>query len=333
MKENVNLYIRYGLLLLIAFLCYFVLRPYFATIVLALILAYMSFPLKRLLEKGIKNKNITAAIMTVLIFLVIVIPLFLLTNALIKEVAHIYTTINVEDIQTFFSSKLDIALSENIQSYLNDITKTATSYLLVKLSDFLFSIPELMIDFLILLFVYFFATRDGEKIIEKAKQLIPLEEHYKSRFEKKITSSIESLFYGTMIVATVESIVAIIGFYLLGSEAPILWGCLIGLTAVLPGIGATAVWAPMALVTYLEGNTRNAIIIALFGFLILSTLIDTIFRAKILGMHTENHPLIILIGVLGGITAFGFIGLFIGPLILALLELVLEIYMETKNEA
>ncbi|MSR86275.1 AI-2E family transporter, partial [Candidatus Woesearchaeota archaeon] len=209
----------------------------------------------------------------------------------------------------------------------------ATSFILTKLSEFIFSIPELIVSFFIMLFVFFFALRDGETIISKAKQLIPLEEHYKKRFEKKITSSIESLFYGTMVLAAIETIVAIIGFYFLGISAPILWGFVVGLTAVLPGIGATVIWIPMAIIAYFQGNTINAIIIALFGFLILSTLIDTFLRAKILGMRTETHPLIIIVGVLGGISAFGFIGLFIGPLILSLFELILEIYTEKKNEA
>ena len=89
----------------------------------------------------------------------------------------------------------------------------------------------------------------------------------------------------------------------------------------------------MSIIAYVQGSTLQAILIALFGFLILSTLIDTVIRAKIMGMRAEIHPLIIVIGVLGGLSAFGFIGMFIGPLILSLFELVLEIYTETRDEA
>ncbi len=333
MRDDVNLYIKYALVLVLIFLCYLVLKPYLSVIILALIIAYMCLPVKRLLEKKLKNKDLIAAIITALVVLIIIIPLYFLTNSLIQEVAHLYTTTNVEDIRTFFNERVNLEISESLEVYINDIAKTGTSFILTKLSEFLFSIPELIVSIFLMFFVFFFAIRDGERVIEKAKHMLPLEENYKKRFEKKITSSIESLFYGTMVLAAIETLVAIVGFYLLGVPAPVLWGFVVGLTAVLPGIGATIIWVPMAAIAYFQGNTVNAICIALFGFLILSTLIDTILRAKILGMRTEAHPLIILVGVLGGISAFGFIGLFIGPLILSLFELILEIYTEKKNEA
>src|SRR3989338_2957631 len=157
-------------------------------------------------------------------------------------------------------------------------------------------------------------------------------ENIKELFINQLTTSIESLFYGTVTVAAIEAIVAMIGFYFLGVPAPILWAFIIGLTALIPGIGATLVWVPMTIISYVQGNTSQAIAIGLFGFLILSTLIDTVLRAKIMGMRAEIHPLIIVIGVLGGLASFGFIGMFIGPLVLSLFELVLEIYTEKKDE-
>ena len=332
MRDDVNLYIKYALVIILTILCYLVLKPYLSVIILALIIAYMCLPVKRYLGKRINNKNAVAAIITILVLLIIIIPLYLLTNSLIQEVAHLYTTTNVDDIKDFFNEKLNVEISETLQVYINDIAKTATSFILTKLSEFLFSIPELIVNFFIMFFVFFFAIRDGENTIQKAKQLLPLEDHHKNRFEKKIRLSIESLFYGTMALAAIETITAVIGFYFLGIETPILWGFVVGLTAILPGIGATIVWGPMALFAYLQANTLQALFIAIFGFFILSTLIDTILRARILGMRTETHPLVILIGVLGGLSAFGFIGLFIGPLILSILDLVLEIYLEKKNE-
>ncbi len=333
MKSEVNLYIKYAFILVLAFLSYLVLKPYLSVIILSLILAYMCFPIKRLLQKKIKNENLVAVLITGSVFLIILIPLLLLANALLQQAADVYTTTNLDDIKQLFSEKLNIELSEKTQQYINNVTKTATSYILTKVSSFIFSIPNLIVSFFIMLCMLFFALRDGEKVLEKARQLLPLEDQYKKRFEKKLSSSIQSLFYGTMALAALESVVAIAGFYFLGIEAPVLWGFVIGLTAILPGIGATIVWMPMAIIAFLNGDTTNAILIILFGFLILSTFIDTIVRAKILGMRAEIHPLIIIVGVLGGLAAFGFIGMLIGPLILSLFELILEIYTEIRHEA
>src|SRR3989338_2812346 len=134
----------------------------------------------------------------------------------------------------------------------------------VYISALIFSLPNLIVGFFIMLFIIFFALRDGEKLVTRITSLIPLEENYKKRFQKKLTTSIESLFYGTVAVAAIEAIVAMIGFYFLGVPAPILWAFIIGLTALIPGIGATLVWVPMTIISYVQGNTSQAIAIGLF---------------------------------------------------------------------
>ena len=333
MKQEVNQYIRYGLILLLAVLTFLILKPYLTVIALALILAYMCFPIQKRLRAVLKNDTVSAGILTGVIFLVIIIPLIFLANTLFHEAATLYTTTNIEDIKELFSTTLNIPISENVQHYINSATKTASSYILTKISSYIFSVPSLIMNFFIMLFIIFFALRDGEKILATSINLIPIEEHYKKRFQKKLTSTIESLFYGTIALAALEGVIAIIGFYFLGVDAPILWGFVISLTAIIPGIGATIVWVPMALIAFLQGNTTTALLLALFGFLILSTLIDTFLRAKILGMRAQIHPAIIVIGVLGGLSAFGLIGVLLGPLILSLFELTIEIYTEIRHEA
>ncbi len=291
----------------------------------------MAFPFQRRLRKRMKE-SIAAGILTIMLFFIIVIPLVIIAHSLIQQASEIYTTTNIENIKELFINQLNIDISESTQNYINSITKTAVSYILTRVSALIFSLPNLIVGFFIMLFIIFFALRDGEKLVTRITSLIPLEENYKKRFQKKLTTSIESLFYGTVTVAAIEAIVAMIGFYFLGVPAPILWAFIIGLTALIPGIGATLVWVPMTIISYVQGNISQAIAIGLFGFLILSTLIDTVLRAKIMGMRAEIHPLIIVIGVLGGLASFGFIGMFIGPLVLSLFELVLEIYTEKKDE-
>lgn len=332
MKQEINLYIKYALLLLLIVLVFLVVKPYLAILSLSIILAYMAMPVQRFLKPKLRSETAAAAVLTFLIFLIIVIPLLILANVMLNEAAQIYRSTDVEMIKDLISTQLNIEISETTQTYINSITKTAAGFILTKVADFVLSIPNLIVSFFIMLFMLFFALRDGEKVFARFTSIIPMEEHYKKRFQKKVSTTIESLFYGTVALAAIEAVVAIIGFYFLGVDSPITWGFIIGLTAVIPAVGATIVWIPMALVSLLQGNTLNAILIALFGFLILSTLIDTIIRARILGARAEIHPLIIVVGVLGGLAAFGFIGILIGPLVLTVFELIIEIYTEIKDE-
>ena len=159
-----------------------------------------------------------------------------------------------------------------------------------------------------------------------------MSESNKKRILKKVDSTVKSLFYGEIAISLIEAIVASIGFYLIGVDSPLIWGIIVGFVALLPAIGPTIIWAPMAIIYFLLGDITTSILVGLFGLLILTISLDTIARAKILGLQGHIHPIIILVGVLGGLAAFGVIGLIIGPLILVLLELTLEIYMETRHE-
>lgn len=329
--KQINDYIKYALIIILIYLSFLVIKPFISVIILSLVVVYMVFPLHKIIRKKIPE-TISAAILTIALLLIILIPIILLGNALLDQASKLYISTNQETFDTILT-RLNINITPSIQGYLNEITKTATSYLMTWLANFIFSIPNIILNCFIAIVLIFFGLRDGDKVINSFLEIFPIKESYKQRFIKKITSTIESLFYGTLALSLIEGIVAIIGFYLLGIPTPLIWSLAIVLTAILPGIGATVVWIPIALIAFIQGNTTQAILVALFGGLILSTLIDTVLRAKILGYRAKIHPFIIIIGVIGGVAAFGLTGIIIGPLILSLLEQTIKIYMEIKNEA
>ena len=254
-------------------------------------------------------------------------------NTLISEATNLLQTTDISGIKEILKERLDIELGSDAQTYLEDIISAASSFFLSEASAFLLSVPDKIISVVIAVFLMFYSLKDGKAVVEKLSNILPIQESYKKRILRKIKVTTESLFYGEVAISVLEGIVASIGFYFLGVQSPLIWGIVIGLFALLPGIGPTFVWAPMALVFFLLGDTTRAILVTLFGFFILSLLFDTVLRTKILGMKGHIHPIIILIGVLGGLSAFGFIGLIIGPLILVLLELIVEIYMEMEHKS
>lgn len=333
MKTEINKYIKYALILLLIFLSFLIIKPYISAIIGSIILGYMISPVQRPLKKIIKNETIVALITTAAIILVILIPLTFLANALLQEAAKLYQTTSIENIENTIKNVLDVQLSDTARGYIEDLTKSAASYLFSKVSAFLLSVPEKIISLFIALFVLFYTLRDGEKLYHKFIGMIPIQEQYRNRFVKKFETTVASLFYGEITLAVLEGIVATIGFYFLGVSSPLLWGLVVGFAAILPGIGASLAWIPLAIVAYVQGDATRAILIGLFGFLILSLLIDTLLKAHILGLKGKIHPLIILVGVIGGLSAFGLLGIIVGPLILVLLEVAREIYMEINYEA
>ncbi|MDP3765715.1 MAG: AI-2E family transporter, partial [Nanoarchaeota archaeon] len=146
------------------------------------------------------------------------------------------------------------------------------------------------------------------------------------------------VFYGNITIAIVQGILGIIGFALLGVPSPILWGFVMMLFALVPYFGSAIIWLPAALnlifIGYLQNDSsliiRGTILIA-YGVLVIST-IDNILKPKLIGSKAKIHPILVLIGVLGGLSLFGFIGFILGPLMLALLVTFIDVYEKEKTE-
>ena len=154
----------------------------------------------------------------------------------------------------------------------------------------------------------------------------------KNQIFKKVRSTIDSLVFGEIIISVVEGIIASLLFYLLGINSPIFFGMLVGIFALLPVLGPATIYFPIAIYKFLQGEYLIGALIWILSFTILSLLLDTIIKPKVLGMKGHIHPLIIIIGVFGGITVFGLPGLILGPIILVILQLMVQIYFGLNNE-
>jgi len=331
-SDHTDTLIKYFLVLVLIYISYIVAKPFLGIIITGLVFAVMCFPIYNWLNKKIKNPTISSGILTLGLILVIVIPAALLGTVLISEASSLIENTQVENVQYLLEERLGIHMSENTEQFLRNATKEAANFVYQEASTFVLTIPQYFMGFLILLFVFFYTFRDGPKVLHTVKKSLPLHKKQKERIEKKFATTIESLVYGEIAISLIQGLVATIGFYLLGVPSPVFWGLIVGLVALLPGIGPALIWTPIAFFTYLHGDVLRAVLIALFGFFILTITMDAILRAKILGIKGHIHPVIILVGVLGGLAAFGLIGLIIGPLILVILDLVIEMYLEEKRD-
>ena len=131
-----------------------------------------------------------------------------------------------------------------------------------------------------------------------------------------------------MVIAVIEGIIMVIGFYLADVAAPILWGAVITLLAFIPFIGPSVVWVPAILIKISAGDGLQAIIILIVGIILF--FIDTILKPIVIGDRAKIHPILILLGVVGGIMMFGAIGVVIGPVVITLFITLVNIQKEEK---
>ncbi len=315
--------------LIIVYFAFTIFQPFIIATITAFILAYIFYPFYLWMLKKIKNETLTALLVTIILVLVIVIPLALIINTLIQEALNLYVTIDIGMIKNLIVEKLNIHLPE---LNLDEIIKNSLLAIANESSNLILSLPQKILNFFVMLFFFFFSLRDGSKVVENIKKKIPLKSSHKNKIFKKVRSTIDSLVFGEIIISIVEGIVASILFYFLGISSPIFFGMLVGIFALLPLIGPAAVYFPIAIYKILIGEYLIGALIWILGFLILSFFLDTIVKPKVLGMKGHIHPLVIIIGVFGGLTVFGLAGLILGPIILVVLQLMTEIYFGLNNE-
>lgn len=215
-----------------------------------------------------------------------------------------------------------------IKFYIQDSLQKVTSYITQNALSILFSIPRWFFSLLITFFVTFFLLRDGKIFIKRIERLIPIKKKHTEKIFRKMKGVTRAIIYGFFVIAIIQGLLIALTFSFANIVSPILWGIIVAILALIPFIGSTIVWVPALIIKLIELDTRSSVIILIGGIIVSS--IDTFLKPKIIGNHADVHPVLIILGFLGGISVFGLIGSVIGPLILALVVTFLSIYEEGK---
>lgn len=321
------------ILVLLAVLSFFLLKPILLSIIIGCILAFMFNPIHSWLNKYIHSKNLSVSIVCLLLATIIILPFWFLTPIFIDQSINLYISVQnidlVTPLKSFFPSLFS---SETFSSQIGQIlssflTKTANSITNV-FSNILLNFPTLSLQFLVVLFTFFFVLRDGENLLYYIRSLLPFSKNVEDQlfeYSKSITSSV---IYGQVVLGLFEGIIVGIGLFIFNIPNALLLTLLACLTGILPIIGTTIVWFPVVIYLILAGQVPAAF--GLIGFGIVAYIIDNIVKPFIVSKRTSMHSAVILIGMIGGVFFFGILGFILGPLILAYLLILIEIYRNKK---
>ena len=298
------------------------------TLLLSAILAYIAYPLYRKMDTFIPRY--AAITLCVILTALMAIPLILLTNSLIQESISIINilrdllTVNQsQDCSNIVCTKIQALLYDSsIVTYLEKILDSITLNVLNNTGLFLTNIPHLALSLFIFLFAFYYALKDGPKLVsflDKASSQI------KGVFTlhlKHMDNVMRAILFGYFAVAFIQGILALIGYAVLGVDNAFFWAALTSMFALLPIIGTAIIWAPLSVFLVIEGvNSSNIIIVKgiilfLYGLFVIST-IDNVIRPRIIAARADVHPLTVLLGILGGLQILGPAGFIIGPVILS----------------
>jgi predicted PurR-regulated permease PerM len=196
-----------------------------------------------------------------------------------------------------------------------------------------------VLDFFISLYIFFFLLLDGKKLVNFIKDIMAMKPSYEKYMTETLKDTVNGVVFGSLVIAVIQGFLAGIGYWLIGGVgAGVLLGVLTAFAALIPNIGTLIVWAPVSVFVFMRGIIQDTgsdivrgILLFAYGALFIST-IDNILKPKIIGDRAKIHPVVVLLGVLGGLKFMGFIGVMVGPLILALfISFVKLLKLERRN--
>lgn len=320
---------------LLAWLLYLVLSPLAQPIAWALFLAFLLQPAHRALTRALRGREVvSAALLTLATVVLLLGPLGALGAAFAAQVTDLarqaqgfaveHRPETLADLSSvpvlgpaldWVQEKTGISLAQ-IQAWAIVAARTVLGWLAAFGRMALLGALGTVIGFLLMTFILFFAVRDSAKLHQALRDLVPMREADKAKLFEHLASVTRALVYGTGVTALVQGTLVAIGFALVGLPSPVVFGVIAALAALVPMAGTPVVWVPATIFLALQGRLLAAAF--LLGWGVFVTLIDNFLRPWLVAGRAEVGALTVFIGVLGGVAAFGAIGIVVGPLVLTL---------------
>lgn len=330
----------YGSVLLLAYLLYLLCAPFLRPLVWAAILAVYFYPLYRRLETRL-GKNAAAGVSTAGVALIIVVPAVLIVIAFVQQGTQAARNIDLspgsEGIMRLHRAWEWLQrqrFGNNLGSFEDMVAQAGawlTNLVTHSAGGLLQDAASMIMDLIVILFSLFFFFRDGDSIRNWVWKASPFEASFSSLQITETGGVIRASISAGIIVASIQGLLGGLTFALLGLGAPIFWGVMMGFFALLP-LGSGVVWVPAAAWLLLTGHIGYGIALIAVGAGVIG-LVDNLLRPILLSGRTEMNGLLVFVSLLGGIAAFGLLGLVLGPVIMAISTNFMNAYIAETDQS
>ena len=332
----------FGLAILLIVISFFIVRPFSTGLLSGIILSYLFYPMYAFFYKKTNSQRFSAGVTTTAAIILLSILFGLILNTAAKEGQEVYSRT-----QTFLASAavrcdpstcaFAILAKTEVQEGIQDLVSKGTAAMSNALSNFFLSLPSVILNSIVAVFTLFYLFRDGPELYTRIIHALPVTQSHRARIAKQLSDVTFATMYGAIVVAIIQGVLGGIGFWILGFPSPVVATMLIAVFALIPVLGAWVVWLPVAISAIIDGLgstetglVTKGIILLVYGTLVISG-IDNILKPKLIGERAGVHPVLIMIGGLGGLFLFGPLGFIIGPITLALLKTGFEIYERERT--
>ncbi|MBI3815794.1 MAG: AI-2E family transporter [Nitrospinae bacterium] len=321
-----------------------ILKPLIFPLLWAILIGMAAQPLHHRIKKRIKGDILSALVTTALLTLIILLPFIVLLEMLSIEAIQTYNIFQewfekgiYPPLELFKSYPLGKTIWQNMNYFLSNFgttTKTILLSLSKRIAEFVLehsgevikNIFIFIIKFVFMVIAMFFLFKDGEKWGRTILDIIPLKKEEIEILRNKFHQMIYAVFYGILLTSLAQGMLAGIGYAVAGVASPVLLGAVTAISSIVPIIGTTTIWVPVVGYLFLSGDISHAIALGLWCLLVVGT-IDNMIRPIFISGHSKTPLFLTILGVFGGLTAFGFIGIILGPLILVICSTLFQFYL------
>ncbi len=322
---NTRLLFMALLLVVLGYFSFLIIEPILTYLLAAILLAFMLHPLHARLSPHI-GARVSAFILMVFALAAAVTPLLIIGYLLIETLDGITAGLDeivlIERFEELILSYtgIEVDLLAELEGLLQGLSEAAIG----GLTEVVFSALHIILGLLLLVFVLYYLILDGPSFVRWLMDVTPMEDAVEKELIDEANVITWAVLKSHLLVAIIEGILMGIGFYMAGIPNAPFWTMVMIVLSILPVIGASSIWAPAVLYLIYIGELPAAIFLFVYGAIILN--IENYIRAILVDRDSDLHPAVVLVGVLGGLYVFGVLGLFIGPIILAIFKAVLNVF-------
>ena len=322
---------------IVVYLCLLVLWPFLNVLAWSVVLAIAFYPVHQWLVRKTGRPSLSAFVCSVLVVGVILIPLVFITGVAINQFLALRAYL-----QETFANGFDLTTIEPLHRAYQwviarlGIDQAQVSLWLAEHADaagatiaqysltIATNVTGVVISFIFTMFAVFLLLRDGGRMAASIPDLLPFERARSEAMLRRIRDVIYASVYGVVVIAGIQGAFCGLMFRALGIPAAALWGTVTVVTSVLPLVGAGAVWVPGALYLLVIGHWPQAIVLAAIGGVVISS-VDNFLRPRLVGGRVGLNELVMFFALLGGIQAFGLLGIILGPVLFAVASSLFEV--------
>ncbi len=331
---------RLGGVLLLAALAYLVWRivaPLWQPLAWALLLGALIAPLNlRLAARLGGRRSLASSVTMVAVVLLFLLPVAAVAGAVAAQAADLLRRLELQvpDMSqglaldlghlpwlerplAWIDANTTLSLAQ-LQDWLVEGSRRLLEGLVASGGTFVMGALGTAASFVLMLFALFFVLRDGPAVALQFVQMLPIEGRRRARLWQHLADVTRAVFLGIGLTALVQGMLVGVGFWIAGLPSPLVFGVVAALVALIPMVGSALVWVPGALYLAARGEYGYAVFLGVWGAVVVG-MVDNFLRPMLISGRADVPTLAVFVGVMGGLAAFGFIGLFLGPIVLGLL--------------